>query len=155
MPWRESATDLARARDEQPIVFDVAGDRVFGIYTPADPAAPAARHAIVLFTRPRSHRNRMWIEAARLLASLGFPVFRFDYHGTGDSEGESRFLDPNRPHRHDANAAIRTLRERFGHERFLVMGACFDARTAMSSFVDEGAAVDGLVFFAAPVMELD
>ena len=154
MPWVESDADRGRARAEQPVKFATSAGTLFGIYTPPDPAAPPAAHAAVLFTRPRSHRNRIWVEGARRLAAQGFGAFRFDYHGAGDSEGESRRLDPNRPYQEDANAAIRTLRERFGHRKFLVTGACFDARTVLSLFADEGAAVDGMVFFAAPVMEL-
>src|SRR5262249_58010030 len=46
-------------------------------------------------------------------------------------------------------------REQFGAKRFVVVGACFDARTALSAFATEGDAIDGLVFMAAPVMELD
>jgi len=155
MPWRETTAELERARAEQAVTFPSPGGRLFGIYTPPDPGVPPATHCVVLFTRPRSHRNRMWIEGARRLAARGFATFRFDYHGTGDSEGEPAFLNPNRPYRDDANAVLRFVRERFGHPRFLVLGACFDARTALSTFVDEGAAVDGMVFFAAPVMELE
>jgi len=155
MPWRETTAELERARAEQPVTLPAPGGRLFGIYTPPDPAAPAAPHCVILFTRPRSHRNRMWIEGARRLAAHGFAAFRFDYHGTGDSEGEPSFLNPNRPYRDDAVAVLRFLRQRYGHQRFLVLGACFDARTALSVFADEGAAVDGMVFFAAPVMELD
>src|SRR5262245_696467 len=154
MPWVETEADRGRALAEQPVTFASSAGTLFGIYTPPDPAAPPAAHAVVLFTRPRSHRTRIWVEGARRLAAQGFPAFRFDYHGAGDSEGESRRLDPNRPYQDDANAAIRVLRERFGHRKFLVTGACFDARTVLSLFVDEGAAVDGMVFFAAPVMEL-
>jgi alpha/beta superfamily hydrolase len=155
MPWRETAAELERARAEQPVTLPTPAGTLFGIHTPPDPAAPVARHCVVLFTRPRSHRNRMWVEAARRLATRGFGAFRFDYHGTGDSEGETTFLDPNRPYRDDADAVLRMLRERHGYDRFLLVGSCFDARTALSAFVDHGSEVDGLVFFAAPVMELD
>jgi len=155
MPWIESAADRARARAEVPVQVPTPAGLLFGLYTPPDPAVTPAEHAVVLFTRPRSHRNRMWVEGARRLAARGFGAFRFDYHGTGDSEGTSAFLDPNRPYREDAVAVLRTLRERFGHRRFLVLGSCFDARVALSTFVDMGDVVDGLVFFAAPVMELD
>ncbi len=155
MPWRETAAELDRARAEEPVLVPTAAGTLFGIYTPPDPAAPAARHCVIMFTRPRSHRNRMWVEGARRLAARGFGAFRFDYHGTGDSEGESSFLDPNRPYRDDTHAVLAALRERFGHERFLLVGACFDARTALSAFADDGASVDGLVFFAAPLMELE
>jgi dienelactone hydrolase len=155
MPWRETPAELDRARAEQAVTCVTPQGTLFGIYTPPAPDAPRAPHAVVLFTRPRSHRNRMWVEAARRLAVQGFGAFRFDYHGTGDSEGVTAFLNPNTPYRDDADAVLALLRERFGHERFLVVGSCFDARTALSSFVTNGAAVDGLVFFAAPVMELD
>ena len=155
MPWRETAAERERARAEQLVTLATPQGTLFGIYTPPAPDAPRAPHAVVLFTRPRSHRDRMWVEAARRLANQGFAAFRFDYHGTGDSEGVTAFLNPNTPYRDDADAVLRMLRTRFGHERFLVVGSCFDARTALSTFVSNGAAVDGMVFFAAPVMELD
>jgi alpha/beta superfamily hydrolase len=155
MPWRETAAELGRACAEQPFTLGTPAGTLFGIFTPPDPDVPPARHGVILFTRPRSHRNRMWVEAARKLAGRGFGVLRFDYHGAGDSEGESGFLDPNRPYREDATAVLRWLRERQGYERFLLVGSCFDARTALSAFAAEGAAVDGLVFFSAPVMELE
>lgn len=155
MPWRENASELDRARAEQPVVFPSPGGRLFGIYTPPASEAPPAGLCAVLLTRPRSHRNRMWVEGARRLAGQGFGAFRFDYHGCGDSEGENPKLDPNTPYREDVVAAIRTLRSRFGQQRFVLSGACFDARTALSAFADEGEAIAGLVFAAAPVMELD
>ena len=155
MPWRETAAELERARAEQPVLVPSPHGNMFGIYTPADPAAPQADHCVILFTRPRSHRNRLWVEGARRLATQGFAAFRFDYHGAGDSEGTSAFLNPNRPYREAAATVVRMLREKYGHQRFLVLGACFDARTALSTFMDEGAAVDGMVFYAAPVMELE
>ena len=155
MPWRETTAELARARAEQPITVPTPAGTLFGIHTPPDPAAPAAGYCVILFTRPRSHRNRMWVEGARRLATRGFGAFRFDYHGTGDSEGETHFLDPNRPYLDDARAVLATLRERHGYRRFVVLGACFDARTALSTFADPGSGVEGMVFFAAPLMELD
>jgi len=155
VPWLESAVDLARARAEQPFVFEAATGRLTGIYCPADPAAAPAGRCILMLTRPRSHRNRMWVECARRMSAKGFSSFRFDYHGDGDSEGESSFHNPNTPYREDAVSALRAVREHFGDTRFLVLGACFDARTALSTFVDEGDHIDGLVFYAAPVMELD
>ena len=155
MPWRETPAELARARAEVALTLPTPLGTLFGIYTPPAPDAPPAGHAVVLFTRPRSHRNRMWVEGARRLAAQGFGAFRFDYHGAGDSEGTTAFLNPNRPYVDDAAAVLRMVHERFGHERFLVLGSCFDARTALSAFATHAGVVDGLVFFAAPVMELD
>jgi hypothetical protein len=36
----------------------------------------------------------------------------------------------------------------------VLSGSCFDARTALSAFMDEGDAIAGVAFIAAPVMEL-
>ena len=155
MPWRETPEQIARARAEVPVAFPTPLGTLFGIYTPADPAVPAAGRCAVFFTRPRSHRNRMWVEGARRLAAQGFSAFRFDYHGCGDSEGESTYLNPNAPYQADGLAALVMLNERFGEERFLVAGSCFDARTALSMFAGADDVVDGMVFYAAPVMELE
>ncbi len=155
MPWRESAAELARARAERPVVVDSPLGRLYGLYTPPAPDAPPAGRCAVLLTSPRSHRNRMWVEGARRLACQGFGAFRVDFHGTGDSEGETGYRDPNRPYREDAVAVIRRLREEFGETRFVLSGACFDARTALSAFMDEADAIEGLLFMAGPVMELD
>jgi alpha/beta superfamily hydrolase len=154
MPWRESEAELGRARAEQPAVVDSPLGPLFGIFTPPAPEAPAAGLCVVFLTRPRSHRNRMWVEGARRLSARGFACFRFDYHGTGDSGGESGRLDPNQPYRLDLLAVIRHLRERLMQRRFVVCGSCFDARTALSAFPEEGGAIAGLVFMTAPAMEL-
>jgi len=153
MPWLESPAELARARAEQPFVAEAPSGRLFGVFTPAAPESRPAELCAVLLTRPRSHRNRMWVEGARRLAAAGFHAFRFDYHGCGDSGGDSAYLNPNEPYREDVVTVIRHLRARHGISRFVISGSCFDARTALSAFVDEGDAIDGLVFMAAPVME--
>jgi alpha/beta superfamily hydrolase len=155
MPWRETPAELGRARAEIAVKLPAPGGELFGIYTPPDPATAAAGSCVVHLTRPRSHRNRNWVEAARGLATRGFAAFRFDYHGTGDSAGESAFLDPREPYHDDVTAVIRFVRERFGAERIVLTGSCFDARTALSAFRDESAAIEGLAFVAAPVMTLE
>jgi pimeloyl-ACP methyl ester carboxylesterase len=155
MPWRETPAELERARAERPFVVHAPTGRLFAVLTPPAPEAPPAELCVVLLTRPRSHRNRMWVEGARRLAAQGFTTIRVDYHGCGDSGGDSAQLDPNRPYRDDVVAVIRHAREHFGARRFVVSGACFDARTALSAFAHEGDSIVGLVFMAAPVMELD
>jgi alpha/beta superfamily hydrolase len=154
MPWRETPAELERARAERPVVMPGPRGHLVGIYTPPAPGIPADL-CVIWFTIPRSHRNRMWVQGARQLATRGFASFRFDYHGVGDSGGESARVDPSHPYRDDALAVIRHLRETFGHRRFVLFGSCFDARTALSAFDGEADAIEGIVFMAAPVMDLE
>ena len=65
MPWRETPAEIERARAEQPMRIEAAEGTLFGVYTPAAPSASPTGRCVVLLTRPRSHRNRMWIEGAR------------------------------------------------------------------------------------------
>jgi pimeloyl-ACP methyl ester carboxylesterase len=155
MPWRETPAQLARARAEQPVKVPAPEGDLFGILTPPAPDAYASTLCAVHLTRPRSHRNRNWVEIARTLAARGTPAFRFDYHGTGDSGGASGPLNPGMPYRSDIAHVLRHLRERFGYRRFVLTGSCFDARTALSAFADEPDAIEALLFVAAPVTTLD
>ncbi len=155
MPWRETAAELERARAEQPVVVPAPHGRLFGIFTPPAPATQPRELCAVFLTRPRSHRNRMWVEAARRLATRGFACFRFDYRGTGDSEGSTLKLDPDAPYREDMVAVMRHLRDALGQRRFVLSGSCFDARTALSAFPEEGHAIEGLVFMVGPATHLD
>ena len=155
MPWRETPGQLARARAERPVRVAGPDGELFGVLTPPAPEAPPRGLCSIHLTRPRSHRNRNWVEIARALAGLGATAFRFDYHGTGDSGGASAFLDPNRPHLGDVTAVIRHLREHHGQRRFVLTGSCFDGRTALSAFADEADAIEALLFIAAPVTSLE
>jgi len=151
--WRESAAERERAAAERPLTIDAPDGRLFGILTPA--AAPARDTGVVMFTRPRAHRNRMFVELSRRLAARGFHAFRFDYHGCGDSSGPSGFLNPGQPYRDDALAVLNALRREPGIARFVLVGSCFDARTALSAFDGAAPWIDGIVFMAAPLIELE
>jgi pimeloyl-ACP methyl ester carboxylesterase len=126
---------------------------LFGILTPAAAAAHPAWCAVHL-TRPRSHRNRNWIEIGRTLAARGVSTFRFDYHGTGDSGGAGGYLNPNQPYQGDVVAVLDHLRG-LGYERFVLTGSCFDARTALSAFETDADRIEALLFIAAPVTSID
>lgn len=154
MPWRETPEELERARAETPVTIPGPQGHMVGIYTPPAPGADTDL-CVIWHTIPRSHRNRMWVQGARHLAVRGFASFRFDYHGVGDSGGESARVDPNHPYRDDTLVVVRHLRSFLGHRRFVLFGSCFDARTALSAFAGEADAIEGLVFMAAPVMEME
>ena len=93
--------DSQALRDRLPIVkpdfFNSQNHRLFGIhYKPPEISANEPRRHTVLMCHPlgheyaRSYRNLQ--QLAILLAQAGFDVFRFDYQGTGNSEGSSEHL---------------------------------------------------------------
>jgi len=153
MNWRETPATLGRARAEQPLMFTGPIGALSGIFTPPAPDASPASACVVFPGCPRSGLRRYPVLAARILAADGFPVLRFDLRGHGESAGE--VVPPSRqePFGEDVVAAIRHLRETHGQNRFILAGYCFDALSALNAFKDEAAAIDGLFFAVAAVLE--
>lgn len=113
--------------NERPLSF---GPRngLFGIHTPPAVHREGAPTAILL-NAGLLHRvgpNRLYVDMARRLAGLGFPAFRFDTSGVGDSELlDTGMLDIERS-QHDVLAAMDAL----GDERFVLIGLCTGAFNA-------------------------
>jgi pimeloyl-ACP methyl ester carboxylesterase len=151
MNWCETEAELARAWAEEPVVIPSFDGDLIGIYTPAAPEVPPARMCVVLFARPRFEYRRMAVDLARRLSLAGFACFRFDFHGWGDSEGESSFTNIDDPALEDVTAVIRYLTE-VREERHLVLwGWCYGARAAISVFVQNPDPIEGLAFLSAPL----
>ena len=72
----------------------------------------------LLHELPRS--RRFLAEVANEFAGMGFPCLRFDFHGTGDSSGESDALDFASMQR-DLDLAAEALRTRTGVARVAVV----------------------------------
>jgi alpha/beta superfamily hydrolase len=115
-------------------VFVPAGDRHLCAVVSA-PTGESRGLAVVLLTGgnvTRSHRNGMWVRAARILADHGYPSIRFDYHGVGDSPGTAR-IALDRPFVKDLDAAASFLRQATGVTRLALVATCFGARTAIAT----------------------
>jgi len=114
-----SEDDSQALRDRLPIVkpdfFISDNHKLFGIHykPPVISASQSRRHA-VLMCHPigheyaRSYRNLQ--QLAILLAQAGFDVFRFDYHGTGNSEGSTEQMTAEQCSR-DIRAASEFIRK--------------------------------------------
>lgn len=77
----------------------------------------------------RSGAHRGMAELAATMAGKGFPVFRFDRRGVGDSEGDNRGFRFSGP---DIAAALGTFRAECPHlTRVVAFGNC-DAATALA-----------------------
>jgi pimeloyl-ACP methyl ester carboxylesterase len=75
----------------EPCYFGSEGRLLFGCYHP--PHGAVLRRIGVLLCYPVSAEymryHRIFVQMSRRLAAAGYPVFRFDYYGSGDSAGES------------------------------------------------------------------
>jgi uncharacterized protein len=81
-------------RNEEPIVFDCEGEQLVGILHRG--ANSDARLGVVILVGGPQYRvgsHRQFVLMARDLAAAGYPVFRFDYRGMGDADGEPRTFE--------------------------------------------------------------
>lgn len=117
------------------------GFRLFGMLHEPAPG-PRADTAILLLSpgvKMRVAPHRLYNKMAAKFASLGYPVFRFDFHGLGDAEGEApealladlyaatqvgRYVN-------DTIAAMDWLQENRGISSFVAGGLCGGALTGL------------------------
>ncbi|BBL75338.1 hydrolase 1, exosortase A system-associated [Methylomagnum ishizawai] len=128
---------------ETTFTFDCQGSPLVGICH--HPDRPARRGVLMVLAggpqyRVGGHRQlTLW---ARRLAAEGYPVFRFDYRGTGDSHGEFRgykWIDE------DIRAAIdRFCEETPGLTEIVLWGEC-NAATAIVFYAYRDPRVRGMV----------
>jgi predicted ATP-grasp superfamily ATP-dependent carboligase/alpha-beta hydrolase superfamily lysophospholipase len=107
-------------------------DYLFGIHTQLA-TSPASLPMIVMFNAGVVHRvgpNRLYTLLSRNMAALGFPVFRCDIEGLGDSvlraHGRENHPYPDGALK-DAETILDFLRKRFGAQQFILMGLCSGA----------------------------
>jgi pimeloyl-ACP methyl ester carboxylesterase len=153
--WTVTVTATADVALREAPAFIPAGDEtIFGVLT-----APPPDHgdiAVVvlgggLTPSTSTGRNRVFVTMCRQLADAGFPAFRFDYHSLGESTGAIEDVRLDKPHLEDLRAAIGWMRD-LDVERFILVGSCFGARTALSL----GPEIDGLagvVLLGAPLRD--
>lgn len=99
---------------EVPFFFANAGYDLFGILH--EPRLPRRDIGFVFcapFGEEKLWAHRELVDFARELARRGYPILRFDYRGTGDSEGDFDAATPNACVA-DIQAAVAALRERSG-----------------------------------------
>ena len=148
MDWNETPAERACAFAERSIIMPGPHGKLYGIFTPPASEAEPAGLCVILFGRNRWWGDRLSVKGARWLAARGFSCLRFDYHGYGESEGDCKAIDPDRPYSEDAVAAIRYIRSEFAQQRFALIGFCFDGRTAISAVKQEGESIEAIVVFA-------
>jgi alpha/beta superfamily hydrolase len=137
---------VTRAYDEYPVFVAAGGERLAGVI--CAPTGELEDLGVVLLTGAnytRTHRNRMWVRAARELAERGICSIRSDYHGVGDSTG-SVVIELEVPLDADANGAADLLRAATGVSRLAFVATCFGGRTAMAAAAQREDVVSVTVF---------
>jgi pimeloyl-ACP methyl ester carboxylesterase len=123
----------ATAQIGTPLFFPAGDETLFGILT--EPGTNAVGAASILVQGggqgPSAGRNQTSARLCRRLAEEGYHALRFDYRGVGDSTGIVERFRLDQPFTEDLDAAIHCLRDR-GIERFVLIGGCFGARTALA-----------------------
>jgi hypothetical protein len=101
--------------------FGSPGRRLFGVFhnTPDAPQAAVLMCPPLLHEYARSYR--FFAGVAGLFSDAGLACLRFDYHGTGDADGDSDAFDPLRA-RDDIACAAEALRERTDGAPLILLG---------------------------------
>jgi uncharacterized protein len=112
--------------DEHWLSFDVNAQRCHGmLHLPLEPFKPPFPCVTLLhgFTGTHLEPHRLFALMARQLAGRGIAAFRFDFRGSGDSEGDFGEMTVTRE-LEDARAALRLLEARaeLDRARFGVLG---------------------------------
>jgi amino acid adenylation domain-containing protein len=143
------AIQPARARQSaEPFFFGPLDKQLYGVYTP--PTGEVTRRSAVLFCPSIGLEYMRTHYAIRLvcsqLARAGFPVLRFDYHGTGDSSGNVQagqfetWID-------DIELAANELKKISGVNNLFVAGLRVGATLAVETLVRSGIKVEGCVLW--------
>lgn len=104
-------------------------NRLYGVLH--RPCQPSDEGILILAGRPalRSGRHRLFVLLARAWAEAGIPVMRFDYRGSGDSEGEMGTLDQTHE---DISAAVDAFQSNLpGLQKVVLWGQCGGAADAI------------------------
>ena len=121
---------------EEPLFFPGPTHRLFGALHLPDGDPQAGIVFCAPFAEEHKQGYRIFVELARRLTAEGFACLRFDYRGTGDSEGP--FADFTLAGAvDDIGAAAALLRERAGAERIGVIGLRLGASLAWRA-VEQG-----------------
>lgn len=141
--------------DQTPVTFlNRKGLRLFGILH--TPPGQVPGELVVLLLSPgvkmRVGPQRLYLQLTEMLLAMGLGVFRFDFHGLGDSEGTlpeeqlrdvynhievGRYVD-------DTIDAMNWMQETHGSRRFLLSGLCGGAITGLLAGERDGR-VSGLL----------
>lgn len=118
---------------EQTLILG-AENHLVATLTPAAQAGTVSPPCVAVLTNsgviPRSGPHRMNVHLARRFAEMGIPSIRFDMSGLGDSRRSSSTLPVVQQWVADTRSVMDTAQQRFGCDRFFMVGFCSGAQVA-------------------------
>ena len=134
-----------------PFYFESQGDRLFGWLHRLESASRRDRGVIICppIGHEQVYSHRSLRHLADAVAAAGFPVVRFDYHGTGDSAGSGEEPEGVATWLANIRDAHDWLRRRIGCEHISLIGLRIGATLATRAATEWP--VDGLVLWAPVV----
>jgi len=128
--------------EELPIVFSCQSEQLIGMIHKPESTSAIGVLIVVGGSQYRVGSHRQFVLLARLLASNGIPVMRFDYRGMGDSQGASRqFLAVDE----DISAAVDEFYKHAPNLTGVVIWGLCDAASAASFYAYQDKRIKGLV----------
>ncbi|MCG8611336.1 MAG: hydrolase 1, exosortase A system-associated [Pseudomonadales bacterium] len=131
---------------ERPIVFESQGNQLLGVlHLPEKPVTRTGLLLAVGGPQTRTGSHRQFILLARFLAENGVAVFRFDYTGMGDSQGDKSDFLQACP---DVDQALKTFKANTEIDDVCFWGLC-DAVSLGLMYLSIGNNQDITKFIAA------
>ena len=127
---------------EAPVVFECAGEKLVGILHGCDGRCSVGIVIVVGGPQYRVGSHRQFVHIARALAAAGYPVFRFDYRGMGDSNGEPRSFEAVDD---DIRSAVDSLIEAEPTLNTIVLLGLCDAASASLMYCGMDQRIGGLI----------
>lgn len=123
---------------EEAVVFGFAGEQLVGVLARPESSngeAGSRLGVLVVVGGPqyRVGSHRQFLLLSRKVAAAGFPVFRFDYRGMGDSSGEQRDFEAVSG---DIGAAVDAFLKACPSVKEVVLWGLCDAASASLIYVD-------------------
>jgi len=146
----------------RPVVFrNRNGLHLFGMLHLPSSAPGSGKPGILLLSpgiKSRIAPHRLYVKMAARFVKLGFTVFRFDFYGLGDSEGEltenvlANFYGSIEKGRYveDTFAAMDWMERELGIRRFILGGLCGGAITGLIA-ASRDPRVDSIIGLGIPV----
>jgi pimeloyl-ACP methyl ester carboxylesterase len=110
------------------------------VVTDPEPGVGPRREGVIILNAGVLHRvgpNRIHVQLARLLATYGFSVLRFDFSGIGDSRQAAGNEPFARRAVREASQAMDVLGQQRGLKEFLLVGICAGADAGLEASIQD------------------